>query len=354
MKNSLIWRTFDQMLSKILSIVSFTLALAAPSFAAAPEAGAWIDISTPIVKQLTDAGKKIGYPGQSAGVAVDPSTGDVYMIIPDQGIWKSSDRGATFTRADNGEIGGRCETGYSINVDPAGNGRLACFMLDGKCAMTLDGGKTWQPFKGVGRNWDFAAVDWSQTEPKSIFAARHESGGEMYYSGDGGKSWTQIGKDPKFAAVGIFDAKTLVATKGEGILRSTDAGQTWNKVSDLQPVGRVVGIFKSRAYWLARDGLLISDDQGKTWKRQGGTVECGWGPFFGADEKHIVIFGRKGFFESRDAGETWTHAAALPAMKGFDERMPGWYVNVAWDPKNDVFYASKMNNPTYKLERRQR
>src|SRR5205809_83100 len=201
------------------------------------------------------------------------------MIIPDQGIWKGSDRGATFSRADNGEIGGRCETGYSINVDPAGGGRLACFMLDGKCAMTLDGGKTWQPFKGVGRNWDFAAVDWSQKEPKSIFAARHESGGEMFTSNDGGKSWKQIDKDPKYFAVGIFDEKTLVTTKGAGILRSSDFGTTWEHVSDLQPTGRVMRIYKNVAYWVGKDALLVSTDQGKTWKRQGANVESGWGPF---------------------------------------------------------------------------
>lgn len=337
--------------SKIAAMVLSIITLATNGFAAPPEPGAWVDISLPVVKQLTDAGKKIAWPGQSAGVAVDPSTGDVYMIIPDQGIWKSSNRGATFSRADAGEIGGRCETGYSINVDPAGGGRLACFMLDGKCAMTLDGGKSWRPFKGEGRNWDFAAVDWSDPEPKSIFAAKHESGGEMFTSDDGGKSWKKIATDPKFAAVGIFDQRTIVTTKGEGILRSSNGGSSWEKVSELQPVGRLMQIFKSTAYWLGKDGLIVSTDQGKTWRRQGGVIEAGWGPFFGADKKHIVVVGRKGFMETRDAGETWAVAAPLPAIKGFDEKKHGWFVNFAWDAKGDVFYASRMGMGTYKLQR---
>src|SRR6266566_1452759 len=312
------------MISKILAFASISFLSVNLVVAEPPPASNWTDISAPIIKQLTDAGKKIAWPGASAGVVVDPATGDVYMIIPDQGIWKSTDRGATFSRADNGEIGGRCETAYSINVDPAGGGRLACFMLDGKCAMTLDGGKTWQPFKGVGRNWDFAAVDWSQSEPKAIFAARHESGGEMYTSNDGGKSWKQIGKDPKFFAVGIFDEKTLLTTKGDGILRSSDGGTTWEKVSDLTPVGRVMKIYKNVAYWLGKDALLVSTDQGKTWQKQGGQVESGWGPWF-ADENHLMVAGRKGFIETRDAGKTWTPAAPLPAVKGFDEKNPGWF-----------------------------
>src|SRR6266850_1196540 len=214
-----------------IKIWALFFALSATFVEAQQPAANWLNISDPIVKQLTDSGKKIAWPGQTAGVAVDSANGDVYMIIPDQGIWKSSDRGATFSRADKGEIGGRCETGYSINVDPAGGGRLACFMLDGKCAMTLDGGKTWQPFKGVGRNWDFAAVDWSQPDPKAIFAARHESGGEMYTSNDGGKSWKQIGKDPKFFAVGIFDEKTFLRTKGEGFFATTEGGRIGKKFS---------------------------------------------------------------------------------------------------------------------------
>ena len=129
----------------------------------------WVAISDPVIKQLTDAGQKIAWPGVTAGVTVDPANGDVYMIVPGQGIWKSTDQGANFTRADKGEIGGRCETGFTLNMDPAGGGRLACFMLVGKCGMTLDGGKTWQSFAGMGRNWDYAAVDWSAKEPRNIF-----------------------------------------------------------------------------------------------------------------------------------------------------------------------------------------
>jgi hypothetical protein len=311
-------------------------------------AGKWVKISDPIIQQLTNAGKKIAWPGQTAGVAVDPANGDVYMIIPDQGVWKSTDLGRVFARADEGEIGGRCETGYSINVDPAGGGRLAFFMLDGKCAMTLDRGKTWQTFKDVGRNWDFAAVDWRKWEPKAIFAARHESGGEMYYSKDAGKSWKLIDKDPKYAAVGIFDETTLVTTKGEGILRSTDAGTTWEKVSDLQPTGRLMKLYKSVAYWIVQDGLITSTDEGKTWKSLGSPIESGWGPFFSDDPKHFMVCGRKGFFETRDAGTTWTNVGPLPPVKEFDDRRPGWFLNVGWDPTFGILYASRMGFATYK------
>ncbi len=311
----------------------------------------WVNISDPLVKKIADEGRKIAWPGQTAGVTVDRTTGDVYMIVPGEGIWKSSDRGATFTRADAGQIGGRCETGYTLNFDPAGK-RLACFMLDGKCAMTLDAGKTWQPFAGMGRNWDYAAVNWTDPQAKAIFAARHESGGEMYLSADAGKSWKQIGKDLKFAAVGVFDEKTLATTKGDGILRSADGGATWTKVSDMQPVGRVALPFNGVTYWLAKEGLIITKDKGATWEKLGSAVDASWGPMFGKDEKQIVVAGKKGVYETKDAGQNWNLVAPLPPAKDFVSNMPGWFLNLAWDPTGDVFYASRMGQPTFKFERK--
>ncbi|HZL34548.1 MAG TPA: hypothetical protein VFC78_04505 [Tepidisphaeraceae bacterium] len=307
----------------------------------------WVNISDSVTSQLKEQNKKIDWPGLTAGATVDPTNGDVYMIVPGQGIWKSTDRGGAFARADGGKIGGRCETGYALNFDPAGK-RLACFMLDGPAGITLDSGKTWRSFKNVGRNWDYAAVDWSQSDPKSIFAARHESGGEMYLSADGGQSWKQIGKDPKFAGVGIFDDKTLLTTKGGGILRSTDAGSTWAKVSDLQPIGRVVQVYKNVAWWLGKEGLLVSTDKGATWSTQGKPVDASFGPWF-ASKKHLMVAGKKGFFQTTDGGQSWILIAPIPA--GFDVPMPGWFTNPAWDPIHDVLYASKMGMPTYKLER---
>src|SRR5688572_24264059 len=58
------------------------------SLAIAAEKGQWTPISAGVLAQV-----KPGYPGKTAGVAVDPATGDVYMVVPDQGLWKSSDQG---------------------------------------------------------------------------------------------------------------------------------------------------------------------------------------------------------------------------------------------------------------------
>jgi photosystem II stability/assembly factor-like uncharacterized protein len=239
-------------------------------------------------------------------------------------------------------------------MDPAGK-RLACFMLDGKCAWTADSGKTWQPMAGLGRNWDYAAVDWTDKEITNILGERHEVGGEVYLSNDGGKSWKMLFKDAKFdrfGGLGIFDAKTLVRVwPGTGIERSTDAGATWTKVSDIQPNGRVVKIRDGVAYWLSADGLLVSKDKGVTWEKIGSACPGTIGPMFDPkDEKHLAIAGSKGIYESTDGGKEWKPIAALPPK--FDVPKPGgWFSNVAWDPANNTYYTSRMGFPTYKLEK---
>jgi photosystem II stability/assembly factor-like uncharacterized protein len=331
------------------------------AFAAEPQ---WVNISDDLVNQLTADGKKPAWPGQTAGIVVDRTNGNVFLVIAGQGLFKSTDHGATFARCDDGKVGGRCETAFSINVDP-NSSRLACFMLDGKCGMSPDGGRTWQGFKDVGRNWDFAAVDWTIEKPQVIYGARHESGGEMYVSTNAGQSWTQIDKDASYSTVGVVDANTFLTSKEQGLLRSTDQGKTWAKVSDLTPMSRVMQTFNGAHYFFARPAgaavekrpaafqstLIVSRDKGATWTPQGTITDAAWGPYFGADEKHVITLGRKGWIaESTDAGQTWKPVIQVP--KGFDTNREGWFTNVAYDPKGDTFYVSKMGQPAFKYARK--
>lgn len=300
----------------------------------------------------------------TGGVTVDRSNGDVYIVVTGkeifkergQGLWKSVDQGTTFTRADALIIGGRCETGYALCPDPNGK-RLYCFMLDGSSGFTLDSGKTWGRLAPVNRGWDFAAVDWSVEKPQTIFGFEHENGGKYHLSPDGGRSWTKLGESPQDArgwtfGVGVVDAKTLVRWSGSagGIERSLDAGATWTKVSDEAPLGHVMVVFKDVCYWVGQKSLLVSKDKGATWAPQGRTVQAAWGPYFGKDEKHIVVVGKGGVQETMDGGQNWSTVAALP--EPFQNPPgPGWFLNFAFDPVNNLFYASWMGKPTYRFKR---
>lgn len=329
----------------------------------------WLAISEPVTSKV-----KTEWPGMTAGVTVDRTTGDVFMVVSGGGIWKSSNRGATFERADGGAVGGRCETGYGLAIDPGGK-QLFCFMLDGSSASTLDGGKTWEKLAPRGRGWDYAAVDWSAMKPQVIFGLEHEAGGKMWSSADGGQSWKSQGIDPKIGVganfgVGVVNAHTFLRWKEkQGIERSVDAGATWTKVSDLVPVSHVMAVFEGTCYWLGEKGLLHSSDQGATWSVEGDPIRIpplhdpnspgrterppappAWGPYFGKDARQIVAVGKGGIFETTDAGKHWQTVGTLPAELNEVDR-PGWFLNFAFDPVNNIFYASRMGKATYKLQR---
>lgn len=303
------------------------------------------------------------FPG-TGGVAVDRSNGDVYIVNtgteifkePSQGIWKSTNRGNSFARVDGGVIGGRCETGYALCPDPKGQ-RLYCFMLDGPSGFTLDAGKHWERLGQVNRGWDFAAVDWSVEKPLVILGFEHENGGKYHLSSDGGKKWTKLGEFPAYQqgfdfGVGVIDATALVRWMGTngGIELSRDSGVTWKKVSAETPVSHVMVVLEGVCYWLGAQGLIVSRDKGTTWTVQGQPVAAAWGPYFGKNSRHIVAAGKTGVHETLDGGHTWSLITALP--EPFRKPPgPGWYLNFAFDPVGNIFYASWMGKPTYRYRR---
>ncbi|MFO0822924.1 MAG: hypothetical protein U0792_07360 [Gemmataceae bacterium] len=298
--------------------------------------GKWVPISESITSKF-----KPGPFTKTAGVAVDPTTGDVYMIVSDQGMWKSTNMGESFERVDGKTIGGRCETGFALNFDPSGK-RLACFMIYGSSGSTDDSGKTWTAWKTS--HLDFGAVDWGATG-KCFLAIRHEKQGMLTLSTDAGKTWTDLGKD--FVRVGLFDEKVLVCGRKKGLARSEDGGKTWSDVSDVTPAGYVMVVKDGIGYWATEKGLFVSKDKGKTWEIQGAAVSAVHGPYFGKKPENMVVVGKDGFLETTDGGKAWKKVAPLP--EGF--KVGGVGPNYAWDPVNDIFYASSMGKETFRFKR---
>jgi photosystem II stability/assembly factor-like uncharacterized protein len=144
----------------------------------------------------------------------------------------------------------------------------------------------------------------------------------------------------------MFSAGALLASRGDGILRSTDGGQTWSKVADAKLTAPVMRIQKGVGYWMSDKGILASKDKGVTWSLAW-PMKAVFGPYFGKEDGHVIVVGKEGFSESTDGGATWKVVAPLPPM--FNVALVG--PNYAWDPVHDVFYASSMGKPTYKFER---
>jgi hypothetical protein len=68
------------------------------------EKGQWVNISDSVTSKVEQK-----WPFLAAGIAVDPASGDVYLVISGAGLWKSTDHGKSFEQVDQGKVGGRCE-----------------------------------------------------------------------------------------------------------------------------------------------------------------------------------------------------------------------------------------------------
>lgn len=318
----------------------------------ADEKGTWVNVSDALCDRLAGelkaAGRKPPFGWPTAGVAADRATGEVYLVIPDTGLWKSGDGARTFERVDSKAVGGRCETGFSLHADPRGK-RLMCFMIYGGSAFSVDGGRTWTAAKQS--HMDFGAVDWEEGA-RTLIGLKHHTKGTILHSGDGGATWKE--SDQGFVkGVGVFSGKAVLLNKGDGIVLSADGGATWKRVSDLTPSGSAMQVFRGVGYWTSEKGVLVSRDKGETWSVLGSPVDAYHGPYFGKDENHLVVVGKDGVSETTDAGQTWKVVAPLAPGIGLGGRAPNYYVGAcyAWDPVGNAFYASSMGKPAYRFAR---
>jgi photosystem II stability/assembly factor-like uncharacterized protein len=198
---------------------------------------------------------------------------------------------------------------------------------------------------------DWCAVDWSDPNLGFILTLKHESGDVLLVSRDGGKSFEEIGK--AYGPAWIFDGKTAVVAEAKskanekpGLLRTTDAGKTFERCSD--DYARALPRFKSGTlFWLTTTGLISSVDQGKTWKRLSEVKDGISGPVFGKDASQQFVLTNSGIRESKDGGVTWGAVIKLPAdMKGANHL--SW---VDYDAVHNMIYVMKMGSELYQLKR---
>ncbi len=283
-----------------------------------------------------------------------------YMGAAGGGVWKTSDAGARWEPLTDGQIGvgtiGAIEVALSDpdiiymgtgSADPRGNVTNG----DGMYKST-DAGKTWThiglPKAGlIGRirihpqdpNVAFAAV------LGNIFGPNPERG--VYRTKDGGKTWEQVlkvsdrtgaidvtmdVKNPNvlLASMWTVERKPWTIDSGStsmegGIFRSTDGGNTWQKLTKGLPQGVMVGKSSvsisqadpKRVYALIEaagdlGGVYTSQDGGETWSRVNASRNLLQRAFYYthiyADPQQVdtAYAVNTGAYKSTDAGTTWT------------------------------------------------
>jgi photosystem II stability/assembly factor-like uncharacterized protein len=328
----------------ILGVCSALLCLMLATFAGAAD---WKATTADLVSK-----EKPGFGGVS-GVLVDHATGDVFVYLSERGLYQSKDQGQTWARLGRGPTRGRTEQPGCLQLDPSGKGKrlVVATVYGGPVAVGALDGEAWQYLDNKSSHIDWCAVDWGDPEMKFVLALKHESGGTLLASGDGGKTFTEVGKG--YGPAWIFDPSTAVVAEAKtkdrakpGLLRTTDSGKTFQNCGDFGATAlpRQRG---EAVYWLTDSGLIRTTDTGKTWEKVGEVKDGRYGPIFGKDAKQLFILTGAGVVESADGGLTFGKPIAPPSdFKGVSALT--W---VEFDPINDVLYLMKMGSDLYRLER---
>ncbi len=297
--------------------------------------------------------------GGLCGIVVDHDRGTVWINVSDRGFYRSDDHAKSFKRISDKQPKGRSESPGCFTLDPTGmSQRMLTALVYGSPVSASDNqGATWKSFNSKSSHVDWCAIDWSDPEMKFVLALKHESGGLLLASHDGGKTFAEIGKG--FGPGWVFDRQTAVAVRVKSrshstadLVRTTDGGKTWKLCAEFSPVG--VGSAQAlpkwhggKLYWLVKDSLIDSDDQGASWRTLADIKRGRYGPVFGKDRQMFVLVD-SGVIESLDGGKSWSKPIAPPkGLKGV-----GGLTWLECDPKNDLLYIMKMGSDLYRLARK--
>ncbi|MBP9146858.1 MAG: hypothetical protein KBI44_20475 [Thermoanaerobaculia bacterium] len=164
-------------------------------------------------------------------LVVDPVTSaTVYAVSSASKLWKSVDRGATFT-ALAVPVGGT-EDIYNLRFGP-GDPRQLWLACEKGLFRSADGGATWQRSDGGSGRYLVRATAVDPANARQMLAA--SSGGGVYRSSDGGASWAPSSAGLAAAWVERIDASPASATifvqTATGLFRR-DASGTWDEKAE--------------------------------------------------------------------------------------------------------------------------
>jgi Sortilin, neurotensin receptor 3,/IPT/TIG domain len=316
--------------------------------------------------------QRYGPPTRTGEICLDPSDPQVvYLGDSTYGVVKTTDGGAQWVPKDNGLTGMKTNTVVVSRADP--RRVYAMFGNWPGVYRSDDGATTWNylPVPGSGairmlcedpfNPQHLYAADWTGlytstdtgatwtgtpwTMPPDAGAAfvleadPHQDGhllvafengtygngnGRLYSSADHGATWQAVSVAPGVAWITriVFDPQTpglvYLATRGTGIYRSTNGGQTWQRVDDqkqpeMASTEHLVIAARPQHAVFAESASFTdyaSLDGGDTWKKVnsvgGGTTGF---LFLNGDSTRLYRASFFGLYSSSDLGGTWTQAS---------------------------------------------
>jgi photosystem II stability/assembly factor-like uncharacterized protein len=286
------------------------------------------------------------------------------------GVYKSSDAGATWNYMglpESHHVG-------RILIDPrnantvyvAALGHLWGANEERGLYKTVDGGKTWARVLSIDSDTGVVDVKLDPQSPDTLYAAAYVRrrtpfgfngggpGSAIYKSNDAGASWKKLvnglpyadGGDTGRIGLAVYrkNPKIVYAevqhAKG-GLYRSEDSGETWTKMSDVNPNPTYFSNFyidpnNDLRIWVAAlqgtgelAGVALSQDGGKTFIPSRGTkVHADFHAMWidPANSDHAIIGVDGGMYSTRDMGLNWERlnqiAIGQAYQVGFDMAQP--------------------------------
>lgn len=184
---------------------------------------------------------------------------------------------------------------------------------------------------------DFHALAFSQTDPNTVFFGHHDG---VLVSRDQGETWQPSslqGADAMSLATSANNPQRMYAA-GHGIFyRSSDGGATWDKVNSPIQGADIHGFAASpdnadRIYALVvGQGMLTSTDGGDTWQPLSSAPSDFTAIAAGPNQTLYVGNSIGSIFESRDGGQTWQQSSLGAGTQ---------VTSLTFDKRSNTLYAA--------------
>jgi photosystem II stability/assembly factor-like uncharacterized protein len=285
-----------------------------------------------------------GVPDECGGVGHSfkvPGTATVIAGVAGDGLWATSDRGATWAKLGGTSGNAIKNRPTQMIFDPSSPEtwwECGIYTAPG-VFKTTDGGATWSPLGTIAHH-DGMAVDLSDPQRRTLLAGGHEQSNTLYKSTDGGSTWTNIGGNlpggtgyasyPYIVSAQIF--LMGISTSG-GIYRSTDGGASWNKVCNQNASSPILKSSAGDLYCAGGSGTMLKGDaDGATWT----SVTCGTSGSAPVELPggRFAALSNNGVLISADRWTTWkTVASPLPSQ------ITAMLGGMVYDEVGGAFYA---------------
>lgn len=293
--------------------------------------GEWVNVTS----NLADIPSECGNLGL---VAAKPDEDLLIAGISLNGLWSSVDGGDSWSQLGDSEAVSNRITTLLFDPDDGAHFWETGAYNGAGIFETTDDGQHFEPFDV--HHIDTLSVDFSDPDRQTMIAGGHEQPRTMYLSVDGGAKWKLIGdKLPGDAFCNIpllLDTQTfLVGCYGghNGILRSEDAGDTWESVSDAGGGATPLVALDGTIYWAAgaKNGFVRSTDGGKTWSDVMASDLLTNVQMVELPDHRIAAVGKQAIMVSSDQGDSW---------QAVTTQLPFGPFSLTYSSQRKAFYTS--------------